>query len=62
MLRQSILTSRVRPLQLSFRTVSCLASDTRNIDKAFRRAADGTLTAMDTSFEYFLSASATQMV
>jgi hypothetical protein len=62
MLCQRILTLRVRPLQLSFRAVGGFASHSRSIDKALSRTADGTLTAMDSSFEYFLSASATQMV
>jgi len=56
------LTLRVRPLQLRFRAISRLASDKRGIDKTFSRARDGTLAAMDSSFEYFLPAAATQMV
>jgi hypothetical protein len=62
MLCQGIFTLRIRPLELSSWTVSRLASDARNIDKAFGRTADSTLTAMSSSFKYFLSASATQMV
>jgi hypothetical protein len=61
-LRHGVLALCFRPLQLSLRTVSCLASDTRNIDKTFSRTANSTLTAMGSSFAYFLSAAATQMV
>jgi hypothetical protein len=62
MLCQSVLTLRTRPLQLSFRAVGCFAPDARCIDQTFGRIANSTLTAMGSSFKYFLSAAATQMI
>jgi len=62
MLCQSILTLCVRPLELRFGTIRCLASDTRNIDKTFSRAADSTLTAMGSSFDHSFPAPATQVI
>jgi hypothetical protein len=62
MLRQGILTLRVRPLQLSFGIVSRLASDTRSIDKTFSRTANSTLTTMGSAFDYSFTTAATQMV
>jgi hypothetical protein len=61
-LSQCVATLRVRPHQLSFRTISCFASDTRSINKTFSRIGNSASTAMGSSFEYFLSAGATQMV
>ena len=62
MLCQGILTLRVRPLHLSFRTVSGLTSDSRRFDKTFSGTDDRILNATGSCFEYFLSATATQMV